>query len=245
MLSSPLRKGRQLAVRVNCPKTTSWGKDDILSVLKAPLPDALIIPKVDDETIVALFKDLQKTAGAGPVPLWCMIETAKGVLNADRIAAEDGVHALVFGLNDLTKELKARHTPSREPLLYSMSRCILAARAAGKQVIDGVHLDIHDEAGLVRSCIQGRELGFDGKSLIHPNQVDVTNQHFSPSPVELELARKYVTAYDAARAEGKAVAVVDNRMIEELHVIQAQQMLADAERIKEMEQLLEQAKEGQ
>jgi citrate lyase subunit beta/citryl-CoA lyase len=237
-LSSPLRKNRQIAVRVNCPKTSIWGTDDIQQIFKSQPPDALIIPKVEDQSVVELLKKLRQDLKAPEIPIWCMIETPKGVQNVDTIAQVDGVEALVFGLNDMTKELKAKHTPSREPLLYSMSRCIIAARAAGKQVIDGVHLDLNDEPGLIRSCIQGRELGFDGKSLIHPNQITATNAHFSPTAAELELAYKFVKAYETARAEGKAIAVVDNKMVEELHVIQAQQLIEDHKRIQELEEFL-------
>jgi len=158
-------------------------------------------------------------------PLWAMIETAQGVINAEAIASSTSVTALVFGSNDLTKELKAKHTPSREPLLYAMSKTINAARAYNKYVIDGVHLDIQDDDGLIASCIQGRNLGFDGKSLIHPNQVEITNNYFSPSESEILLAERIVAAYTEAISQGKGVCTVDGKMVEYLHVCNAQYIL--------------------
>ena len=159
------------------------------------------------------------------IPIWAMIETTQGVINAEAIASSTSVTALVFGSNDLTKELKAKHTPSREPLLYAMSKTINAARSYNKYVIDGVHLDIQDADGLRTSCIQGRNLGFDGKSLIHPNQVEITNECFSPSESEISLAERIVTAYTEAMSQGKGVCTVDGKMVEYLHVCNAQYIL--------------------
>lgn len=166
------------------------------------------------------------------IPIWAMIETTQGVINVEAIASSLSVTALVFGANDLTKDLKAKHTPSREPLLYAMSKTINAGRAYNKYVIDGVHLDIQDNDGLRMSCIQGRNLGFDGKSLIHPNQIEITNECYSPSESEVLLAEKIVSAYTEAMSKGKGVCTVDGKMVEYLHVCNAQYILDTAKLIR-------------
>jgi len=234
-------KGRSpdIVLRVNCPFTTPWGKADLIAAAAAAgngngngnsggsALTGLILPKVEDaarvEELVAEY--------SLKVPIWCMVETAKGVINSERIAAVEPVQALVFGSNDLTKDLAARHTPSREPLLYSMSKVILAARAEGKMVIDGVHMDLKDLEGMVRACVQGRSLGFDGKSLIHPSQVPFANDGYSPSNEEIEHARRLVRAYEEAEAGGKGVTVVDDRLVEKLHVEAAILLLHKAAQI--------------
>lgn len=211
-------------------------------------PTAILLPKVNnlpqlDETIRIGFKtESSKTTSTSNgekftkdsplkycetslIPIWAMVETALGVINAEAIASSPSVTALVFGSNDLTKELKAKHTLTREPLLYAMSKTINAARAYNKYVIDGVHLDIQDNDGLRMSCVQGRNLGFDGKSLIHPSQVEITNECFSPSEAEILLAKRIVTAYDEAMASGKGVCTVDGKMVEYLHVCNAHYIL--------------------
>ena len=169
-----------VCVRINCMKSTTWGMHD-LRAISAVKCDAVLLPKVEDVSIVDMaIETLENGAkweiGTKPTSVWVMIETARGIQRAEEIADTEGVSTLIFGSNDLTKDLKSRHTPTREPLLYSMSRCILAARAAGKQVVDGVHLDINDQHGFAVSCEQGRSLGFDGKSLIHPTQIDAANK---------------------------------------------------------------------
>ena len=169
-----------VCVRINCMKNTTWGMHD-LRAISAVKCDAVLLPKVEDVSIVetaieTLESGTKWEISNKPTSVWVMIETARGVQRAEEIADTEGVSALIFGSNDLTKDLKSRHTATREPLLYSMSRCILAARAAGKQVVDGVHLDINDQNGFAISCEQGRSLGFDGKSLIHPTQIDAANK---------------------------------------------------------------------
>jgi citrate lyase beta subunit len=157
-----------------------------------------------------------------------MIETAKGVQNVDALAAMQEVECLVFGSNDLTKDIKATISPiTRHPLLYSMSRTIVAARAENKLVVDGVHMDLAEgsEKGLEQVCVQGKELGFDGKSLIHPKQVEITNRVFSPSQNEYQLACRIIASYGEALSAGKGVCLVDGKLIEQLHVDAAHELI--------------------
>ena len=237
LASSTTKRHGTVCVRVNCLKTTQWGVHD-LRALASVKCDAVLLPKVEDVSIVQTALDALDDGAPWdlaciPTYLWCMIETPRGVQRAHMIADMEGVDTLVFGSNDLTKDLKARHTASREPLLYSMSQCIVAARAAGKKVVDGVHLDITDVNGLVASCEQGRNLGFDGKSIIHPNQIEHTNKGYSPSPEDVQYARKVVAAYES---QGKGVIKLDNRLVEQLHVEQAKLLIADADDIEQLEQ---------
>lgn len=224
LLEKPIemrRKTQSVIVRINDP-FTDVGRDDfeVFSNHECQI-DGICIPKVEDpEKISTLSSSCMKK-------IWAMIETPLGVINVNRIAKMDSIDALVFGSNDLTKSLHAKHTPSREPLLYSMSRCIMAARAYDKFVIDGVHLNVSDTNGLEEACKQGKNLGFDGKSLIHPNQVDITNRIFSPSLEEVEYASRIKAAYDIAISEGNAVCVVDGKLVEYLHVLDAIRILND------------------
>lgn len=222
----PRAKG--VVVRVNCPLTTPWGKEDILAFQDLGV-DAILVPKVESEEAIketsSLMSGLPTPGLLKPTSIWAMIETAKGVISVDGIASSAAVDCLVFGSNDLTKDLRARHVTSREPLLYSMSRVILSARAYGKGAIDGVHQDVNDEAALRQACIQGKSLGFDGKSLIHPNQIRSTNELFSPTDEEIAHATRVVEAFNKALKDGKGVCVVDGRLVEALHVEQAQQLL--------------------
>ena len=224
-----------VCVRINCMSSTRWGGHDLQALAPLTHFDALLLPKVEDATRVQAALDTLERhqpfdLSVAPRALWCMVETARGVQRADRIADLDGVAALIFGSNDLTKDLKARHTASREPLLYAMSQVVCAARAAGKEAVDGVHLDIADAEGIARACRQGRDLGFDGKSLIHPSQIDTANAGFGPAPEEVAHARKVIAAYEG---QGKAV---DGQMIEALHVEQAKLLVAEAEEIARLEQ---------
>lgn len=211
------------ALRINDPNTEVGAED--LNAIRKLVPkipfDALVLPKVEDpSTVIRASRSLNDK-----VPFWCMIETSRGVLRAASIAELACVDTLVLGTNDLTKDLHSRHTPSREPLLFSMSMCVLAARASGKFVLDGVHIDIHDDAGLRRASTQAKELGFDGKTLIHPKQIDTTHEVFSPSQEEVDHARKVVDAWEEAKNSGKGVVLVNGRLVEELHVHEAQRIL--------------------
>jgi citrate lyase subunit beta / citryl-CoA lyase len=219
---------KTVLLRVNCPISTPWGKDDLSAVedfVQSGVPglSGVVLPKVESKEVI---QDLN----GFPLPIWAMIETPRGVINVESITGDSGdqLEGIIFGLNDFTKEIDARHTPQREPLMYAMSRCIIAARASDKVVIDGVHMEIEDLAGLEWTSRQGRNLGFDGRSIIHPTHIELTNAMYSPSPEEVEHARKLVEKYALAESEGKGVTVVDDMLIEKLHVEAAQKVLEKA-----------------
>ncbi len=211
-------------VRVN-GLNTPWGQADVAAIAGAGA-DAVLLPKVESAAGVRALADALAAAGAPEQAIWCMVETPKGVLRAEEIAAAPGVAALVMGTSDLTKDLHARHTAGRAPMLASLGLCLLAARAHGRGIVDGVHLDLADEAGFEAACRQGVELGFDGKTLIHPQQVDACNRLFAPSPADVAEARKIIAAFEAARRAGQGVTVVDGKLIEALHVENARRVAA-------------------
>ncbi len=216
---------RELVLRVN-PLDSAWGEADLAAAVAMPL-DAVLMPKVESAGRV---RETAARLGAAPgLAIWCRIETPRGVLAAAEIAAAPGVAALVMGTSDLTKDLGARETPDRLPLLTSLQWVLLAARAHGLAALDGVHLNLADDAGFAAACIQGRALGFDGKTLIHPKQIAPANAAFAPTPDEVEQARKIIAAHEAALAAGKGIAVVDGRLIENLHVDAARRTVALAE----------------
>ena len=221
---------RELVVRINGLDTT-LAKFDIGALAIAGVK-TILVPKVssvvDVEDVVALL-----SAQGSKAKLWLMIETPAGVLNAADIAAADPrIEALVFGSNDLTKEMRAQPEAGRAPLQTTMSMTVMAARAAGVDVIDAVYNAFNDEDGLKAECKQGRAFGFDGKSLIHPKQIDAANATFGPSEAEIKTAKRQIAAFKKAKAEGSGVAVLDGRMIEELHVVEAKQLVALADAIK-------------
>jgi citrate lyase subunit beta / citryl-CoA lyase len=222
---------REIVIRVN-GLATAWGHADLTAAATAGA-DAALIPKVESADMVREALAVLDEAGAPKdLPLWCMIETARGVLRAEAIAdASPRVGCLVMGTSDLAKELGAAHTPLRLPMLTALGHCLLAARACGCAILDGVHLDLLDDEGLVAVCRQGAELGFDGKTLIHPKQIEAANLAFAPSERELALARRIIEAHREATREGKGVVVVDGRLIEQLHVDQAQRRVQLAEAI--------------
>lgn len=187
----------------------------------------VLLPKVEDVAV------LERAAARTRHPLWCMIETPLGVLRAADIAAMPRVAGLVAGTNDLNKELHARHRPDRAPLLPSLALMLLAARAHGRVALDGVHLDLDDLEGFETVCRQGLEMGFDGKTLVHPRTVDIANRVFAPDPEEVANARAVVAAWAQARAKGMGVARIDGRMVEQLHVDEAERLLALADAIAE------------
>ncbi|MBW4330546.1 CoA ester lyase [Stakelama sp. CBK3Z-3] len=194
--------------------------------LAAGLPlDGVVLPKVESGPMVA------QAAERIALPIWCMIETPLGVLRAADIAAAPRMAGLIAGTNDLNKELHARHRPDRATLLTSLSLIVLAARAHGLAAIDGVHLDLDDDAGLEAVCIQGRDMGFDGKTLIHPATIDIANRVFAPEPDAVDTARRIVAAWADARAKQLGVARIDGRMVEQLHVDEAERLIAIADAI--------------
>lgn len=220
--------GRAKIVRVNA-LDTEWGHDDV-AALKDVGADALLLPKVDSAD------DVQALAELAPgIPIWAMMETPLGVLNAGEIAAHPALEGFVLGTNDLAKDLNTRFRADREPLLTSLQMCLLAARAHGVVAIDGVYNAFKDEGGLRAECEQGRDMGFDGKTLIHPAQIEITNDAFAPSDTEVDLARRQIAAFEQAEASGQGVAVVDGKIVENLHIVTAKATLAKADAIARLE----------
>ena len=226
---------REIAIRCN-GLGTPWGEADIAAIAQSGA-DAILVPKVESATQVTHVVSLLDTAGAPTtMAVWAMMETPKGILRAEEIAgSHPRLGLFVLGTNDLVKDMRARHTPMRLPMVTALGIGMLAARAHGLAILDGVYNDIQDTAGFRAVCQQGLEMGFDGKTLIHPSQVEPCNEIFAPSAAELEMAGKIVAAFKAAQAEGKGVVTVDGRMIENLHVEQAERALALASAIKELQ----------
>jgi citrate lyase subunit beta/citryl-CoA lyase len=219
---------RPVAVRVNAIGT-EWHEDDIAAAARSGA-SAVVVPKVGRAADIATVERSLDLAGAPErVRIWAMVETPMAVLHASQIAATGGrLSALVVGTNDLQSELRAQPAADRAPLLTSLSLCVLAARAHGLAVVDGVYNDVHDLAGFEAECRQGRALGFDGKTLIHPAQIEPCNRAFSPSDEEVERARRVIAAYEQAAAEGAGVALLDGQLVEQLHVLSARALLAAA-----------------
>jgi citrate lyase subunit beta/citryl-CoA lyase len=226
---------REIAIRCN-GLGTPWAEADIEAIAKSGA-DAILVPKVESAAQVTHVVSLLDTADAPTtMQVWAMMETPKGMLRAEEIAgAHPRLSLFVMGTNDLVKDMRARHTPARLPLITALGIGMLAARAHGLTILDGVYNDIQDSDGFRAVCQQGVEMGFDGKTLIHPSQVEPCNEIFAPSAAELEMAGKIVTAFKQAQAEGKGVVTVDGRMIENLHVEQAERALALASAIKELQ----------
>jgi citrate lyase subunit beta/citryl-CoA lyase len=219
---------REIVVRVNA-LGTPWGRDDLAAAVAAGA-DAVLLPKVESAETVSTA---MMVAGSAPA-IWCMLETPRGILNAPSIAAASSrVAALVMGTSDLTKDLHARTSRERLPLLTSLQLCVLAARAAGITALDGVHLDLEDEAGFTAACRQAADFGFDGKTLIHPKQVATANEVFAPAASDVEWARRVIAAHADAVAGGRGVVVLEGRLIENLHVDDARRVLALADAIAE------------
>ena len=227
---------REIIVRVN-GLDTDWGAEDIAAIAAAG-PDAILLPKVESAAMVQDAAERMAAAGASDeVSIMCMMETPLGILNAQEIAAASPrLSCLVMGTSDLVKDLQAAHTPERLPVLTSLSLVILAARAYGLAVVDGVHLDLQDDEGFAAQCQQGKELGFDGKTLIHPKTLAATNEIFAPSADEISEAHRVIDAHAEATAEGKGVVVLDGKLIENLHVENAKRVVATAEAIQALEQ---------
>jgi citrate lyase subunit beta / citryl-CoA lyase len=221
---------REVAVRVN-GLGTPWHADDLRAAGEAG-PDAVVVPKVNSaEEVHAIEKALSHAPDH--TAIWAMIETPVAVLSCASIAAaSDRLTVLVLGTNDLAKELTAAQVPGRAPLLGPLSTCVLAARATGRVILDGVYNDVRDLDGFAAECRQGREFGFDGKTLIHPGQVEPCNEIFAPSADEVAHAHRVIEAFEEAQHAGRGVATVDGRMIENLHVADAQRVLALAEAVR-------------
>ena len=226
---------REIAIRCN-GLGTQWGTADVAAIATSGA-DAILVPKVESAGDVASIVALLDKAGAPQsMAVWAMMETPKGILRADEIAgSHKRLQLFIMGTNDLVKDMRARHTPMRLPMITALGIGMLAARAHGLTILDGVYNDIQDAEGFKAVCRQGLEMGFDGKTLIHPSQVEPCNEIFAPSPAELEMAGKIVAAFRRAQAEGKGVVTVDGRMIENLHVEQAERALALAAAIKDLQ----------
>lgn len=220
--------GRARIARINA-LDTEWGREDAAAVAAMAGVDAVLIPKVD------CASDLDAVAALVPdAPLWAMMETAAGMLHAEEIAAHPRLQGMVMGTNDLAKEIGSRFRADRVPMMAGLGLCLLAAKAHGKVIVDGVFNAFKDAEGLRVECDQGRDMGFDGKTLIHPAQLEVANEAFAPSEAEVDLARRQIEGYEAAVAEGKGVAVVDGKIVENLHVETARATLAKADAIAAM-----------
>ncbi|WP_372804129.1 HpcH/HpaI aldolase/citrate lyase family protein [Loktanella salsilacus] len=217
--------GRLKLVRIN-GLDTDWGADDARAAAKMPC-DGVLVPKVSSPA------DLDAVADLVPdLPLWAMMETPLGILNAQTIAAHPRLEGFIIGTNDLAKDMGSR---TRAALTTALQHCLLAARAAGIVAIDGVYNAYQDQDGLQRECIEGRDMGFDGKSLIHPAQLDTANAVFGPTAEDIDLAHRQIAAFDAAVAEGQGVAVLDGRIVENLHIVTARATLAKADAIAALE----------
>ncbi|MBL9056327.1 MAG: CoA ester lyase [Rhodobacteraceae bacterium] len=220
---------RARIVRIN-GFDTEWGRADADAMDRAIAGgakiDAILIPKVNRAA------DLDAVAEAVPgADLWAMMETGLGMLNAGEIAAHRRLKGMVMGTNDLAKELGSRFRADRLPLQAGLGLCLLAARAHGKVIVDGVYNAFKDDEGLRAECEQGRDMGFDGKTLIHPAQLEIANAAFAPSEAELALAHRQIEAYEAAKAAGQGVAVVDGKIVENLHIVTANALIAKARAI--------------
>jgi citrate lyase subunit beta / citryl-CoA lyase len=219
---------RELTIRVN-GADTEWHADDLMAACAAG-PDAIVVPKVNSaDAVLELVEAMAGHDAPAHTKLWAMVETPYAMLHAEEIAsASDRLTVLVMGTNDLAKELYAEHVPGRQPLLAGLGLALLAARATGKAIIDGVYNDVKNLDGFLAECRQGREMGFDGKTLIHPGQVEGANETFAPSDQAIEDARGILAAWEA---RDSGVVTYNGRMIENLHVESAQRTLAIAEAI--------------
>ena len=211
-------------VRIN-GLDTQWGRADAEAAAKMDC-DAILLPKVSSPADLDALAEI-----TGDKPLWAMMETPRGMLNAAEIAAHPKLQGMVMGTNDLAKELQTRFRADRLPMMAGLGLCLLAAKAEGKIIVDGVYNAFKDDEGLKVECDQGRDMGFDGKTLIHPAQVDVTNTAFAPSEAEIDLARRQIAAFEEVEASGQGVAVVDGKIVENLHVATAREILAKADAI--------------
>ncbi|ETX05817.1 HpcH/HpaI aldolase/citrate lyase family protein [Candidatus Entotheonella palauensis] len=227
--------GRELVVRANA-LTTLWGRDDLAAVATCGA-HAVLVPKVESaDGVRQVISILTEHGGPDSLAIWCMLETPLGILRAESIAtASPRVAALVMGTSDLTKDLQAKHTRERTPLLHSLGHCLLVGRAYGLVVLDGVHLELSDDEGFAEVCRQGAEMGFDGKTLIHPKTIDAANAAYAPSPEDVAWARRVMEAHAEAEAKGQGVVLVDGQLIENLHVESAQRVVRIAESIAALE----------
>lgn len=225
---------RELTIRVNSIET-EWHEADVRSASAAG-PDGIVVPKIDSAADVAAVESLIESAGAPDhTSIWAMLETPAAIENAVEIAtSSERLAVLIMGTNDLAKELRAALVPGRAPLIWGLARCVNAARFAGKVILDGVYNDVRNAEGFAAEVAQGAELGFDGKTLVHPSQIEPANAAFAPDPDEIEYSRRVIQAFEAGVAEGKGVITVDGKMIENLHVDNARRALAVGEAVQSL-----------
>ncbi len=221
---------REITIRCN-GLDTPWGADDLAAAATSGAA-AVVIPKVSSAAALDDVSRLLDEAGApAELAIWAMIETPTALLDIRPIANHGRVAVLVMGTNDLIKELRSGVLPDRSPLVPHLATAILGARDAGKIILDGVYNDVRDADGFLAEALQGKALGFDGKTLVHPSQVEPTNEVWAPTTEEIEFSRRVIEAFEAAEAEGRGVLTVDGRMIENLHVDNARRILAVADAI--------------
>ncbi|BAX92909.1 HpcH/HpaI aldolase/citrate lyase family protein [Mycobacterium shigaense] len=234
-ISGESYRPREIVVRIN-GLGTDWHDDDLAAVAGSAA-EGVLVPKVErGAQVQALVNALDAHGAPESLRLWVMVETPGAFLRVEEIAsASERLAVLVIGTNDLVNDLHALHVPGRATVVPALSLAVLGARAAGKIILDGVFNAITDEDGFRAEARQGRQMGFDGKTLIHPSQIAPANEEFGPSQKELDDARTIISAYEDAQAAGKSVATVDGRMVESLHVRDAQRIVALAERIAEMD----------
>ncbi|MDG2242741.1 MAG: CoA ester lyase [Rhodospirillaceae bacterium] len=227
---------RELLIRVN-GLDTFWAEDDLKAVATSNA-NGVVVPKVSSAEDVAQIDAILTAAGADTdFPVWAMMETPRSILSADAIAqASPRLSGLCIGTADLSKELQCAHPADRAPMLVSLQLVILAARANDLVVLDGVHVELNEAEGFEAACRQGRDLGFDGKTLIHPNQIDGANTAYAPSAEEVEDAHRLIAAHEDAEAKGAGVTTLDGRLVEVLHVAEAKRLLAKAEMIAALSQ---------
>lgn len=224
---------RRLVVRCNA-LSAPWGREDVLAMAASGV-GLLCLPKVESATEIDAVGELLAQNGGADIGLWAMLETPAGIAAAEAIASHPAVRALVMGTTDLAAELRVPHRPDRLGLQYALGRAVMAARCAGVAVLDGVYLDLSDDGGFRDICEQGRALGFDGKTLIHPKQVETANAVFGPSPEAVDWARRVLAAWEAAEREGKGLAVLDGKLVETMHVDEARRTLATARHIADLQ----------
>ena len=223
---------KELTIRVN-GLGTDWHYPDMMAACKAG-PAGIVVPKVNSaKEVHDLVREMERYKTPKHTKLWAMIETPRAILDVGRIAAaSDRLAVLVMGTNDLVKELDAKHLPGRAPIYPAVALAVLSAKAAGLAIVDGVYNDVKDPEGFAAEVAQGRAMGFDGKTLIHPDQVGPCNEAFSPSDAEVEDARGLIEAFEVVAAEGRGVATYKGKLVEHLHVTVAERVLATRELIE-------------
>jgi citrate lyase subunit beta/citryl-CoA lyase len=224
---------RELIVRANGLET-DWGADDLAAFATAPI-SGLLLPKIENVRQVERAAELMGRHGGSHIPLWLMVETPAGVLDLASFAGHERVEALVMGTSDLVKEMRASHIRDRSNLAYALQHCLLVARRHAKDILDGVHLDFKNLDSFEEACRAGKAMGFDGKTLIHPSQIDIANDVFGYSVDDIDHARRVLEVWQAALGEGKGVAVLDGQLVENLHAAEAERVVAFAEALDSRE----------